>query len=165
MSGRVFNVLFLCTGNLARSILAESYLNSIGRGRFRAFSAGSHPSGKVNPFALELLDRNRIPADALRSKAWDEFAKPGAPKMDIIITVCDQAAGELCPVWPGQPVTAHWGIEDPAAVSGDDETKRAAFIQAFATLQKRIALLSSLRLESLDRTAAEQQLERIAPEH
>lgn len=161
MSQRTFNVLFLCTGNSARSILAEAYLKSIGRGRFHAYSAGSHPSGKVNAFALELLERNRIPTQGLRSKAWDEFAKPGAPAMDIIITVCDQAAGEVCPVWPGQPVTAHWGVEDPAAVIGDDATRRSAFMKAFATLQKRIALLTSLRLESLDRMAAERELRQI----
>lgn len=161
MSERTYNVLFLCTGNSARSILAEAYLNSIGRGRFRAYSAGSHPSGKVNPFALELLERNRIPTTGLRSKPWDDFAQPGAPQMDIIITVCDQAAGEMCPVWPGHPVTAHWGVEDPAAVIGDDATKRAAFMKAFSVLQKRIALLTSLRLEALDRMAAEQQLRHI----
>src|SRR5688572_11152949 len=147
---KVYNVLFLCTGNSARSILAEAYLNSIGRGRFRAYSAGSHPTGKVNPFALELLERNRMPTEGLRSKAWNEFATPEAPSMDIIITVCDQAAGEMCPVWPGKPVTAHWGVEDPAAVTGTVEEKRAAFMKAFGTLQKRIALLCSLRLESLE---------------
>ena len=162
MAERTYNVLFLCTGNSARSILAEGYLNSIGSGRFRAFSAGSHPSGKVNPFALELLEGNGIPTAGLRSKAWDEFAGPGAPHMDIIITVCDQAAGEMCPVWPGRPVTAHWGIEDPAAARGDDENKRAAFRKAFAILQKRIALLARLRLESLDRL--EERLAQIGAE-
>jgi arsenate reductase len=162
--GRTFNVLFLCTGNSARSILAEGYLNSVGNSRFRAHSAGSHPSGKVNPFALELLERNRVPTSGLRSKAWDEFSQPGAPRMDIIITVCDQAAGEVCPVWPGRPVTVHWGVEDPAAVTGDEETKRAAFMKAFAVLQKRIALLTSLPLESLDRLAAEQRLKSIGRE-
>ena len=164
MSDRVFNVLFLCTGNSARSILGEAYLNSIGDGRFRAYSAGSHPAGRVNPFALELLERNRVATDGLRSKAWDEFAKPDAPKMDIIITVCDQAAGEVCPVWPGQPISAHWGIEDPAAVTGSTEEKRAAFMKAFSVLQKRIGLLTALRLESLDRIAQEQRLRQIGKE-
>jgi len=164
MSERVYNVLFLCTGNSARSILAESYLNAIGGRRFRAYSAGSHPAGKVNPYALELLERNRMSVEGLRSKAWDEFANPGAPQLDIIITVCDQAAGEMCPVWPGQPVSAHWGVEDPAAVAGSDEAKRAAFMKAFGVLQKRISLLTALRLESLDRLAQEQRLAQIGRE-
>ena len=164
MSERTFNVLFLCTGNSARSIFAESFLNAMGCGRFRAYSAGSHPTGKVNPFALKLLERNRIPIDGLRSKAWDEFANPGAPQMDIIITVCDQAAGEMCSVWPGHPVTAHWGVEDPAAETGNDDAKRATFMRAFSILQKRIALLVNLRLESLDRMAAEQRLKQIGKE-
>lgn len=161
MSERTYNVLFLCTGNSARSILAEGYLRNVGRDRFNAFSAGSHPTGKVNVFALELLDKGHVPTAELRSKAWDEFAKPGAPQMDIIITVCDQAAGEVCPVWPGKPITAHWGVEDPAAVQGDDDAKRAAFKRAFATLQKRIGLLASLKLEVLDRMAAEQRIREI----
>ncbi|MPZ46576.1 MAG: arsenate reductase ArsC [Betaproteobacteria bacterium] len=161
---RTFNVLFLCTGNSARSIMAEAYLNEIGRRRFRAYSAGSHPSGRVNPFALEMLRNNRINVTGARSKGWEEFAKPGAPHMDIIITVCDQAAGETCPVWPGRPLTAHWGVEDPAAVEGSDEQKHAAFMKAFAILQKRIALLASLRLESLDRLATEQHLKLIGKE-
>jgi arsenate reductase (thioredoxin) len=165
MEERTFNVLFLCTGNSARSILAEAYLNSVGRGRFRAFSAGSHPSGKVNPLALALLEGNRVATAGLRSKSWDEFAEPDAPKMDFIITVCDQAAGEACPLWPGQFVTAHWGVEDPAAVTGTDEQKRAAFMKAFALLQKRIALLTSLRLEALDALASTQALKRIGSEH
>jgi arsenate reductase len=164
MSERTYNVLFLCTGNSARSILAEAYLNDIGRGRFRAYSAGSHPNGTVNPFALELLANNGITTSGMRSKAWDEFAEPGAPPLDIIITVCDQAAGEVCPVWPGKPMTAHWGVEDPAAVEGDDALKRAAFMKAFATLQKRIALLASLRLDSLERMAAEQRIKQIGKE-
>jgi arsenate reductase (thioredoxin) len=161
MTDRVFNVLFLCTGNSARSILAEAYLNAVGRGRFRAFSAGSHPTGRVNPLALEVIERLSLPPRELRSKAWDEFAAPGAPAMDFIITVCDQAAGEACPVWPGRPITAHWGVPDPAAVTGDDAVKRAAFDRAFATLSRRIQLLIGLRLEELDALAAEQQLRSI----
>jgi len=164
MQERTYNVLFLCTGNSARSIIAEAYLNSIGDGRFRAFSAGSHPTGKVHPFALDLLQRNHVQTAGLRSKAWDEFAQPDAPRMDIIITVCDQAAGEVCPLWPGEPITAHWGLEDPAAVQGDDAGKRAAFMKAFATIQKRIAILTSLRPEALDRMAAEQRITQIAKE-
>ena len=162
--GPTFNVLFLCTGNSARSILAEAYLNSVGRGQFHAYSAGSHPSGKVNPFALELLERKEIPTVELRSKPWDEFAAPGAPQMDFIITVCDSAAGEMCPVWPGKPVTAHWGVEDPAAVTGKDEAKRAAFAKAFGTLQKRIVLLTNLPLGSLDRVAMGQHIKQIGKE-
>jgi protein-tyrosine-phosphatase len=134
------NVLFLCTGNSARSILAEAFLNCVGRGRFRAFSAGSHPAGKVNPFALELLEKNGISTAGLRSKSWDEFAKPGAPEMHFIFTVCDNAAGETCPVWPGRPMTAYWGVADPAAVQGTDEQKRQAFLEAFAQLSDRIRL-------------------------
>ncbi len=164
MADRTYNVLFLCTGNSARSILAESYLNAIGRGRFRAFSAGSHPTGKVNPFAVELLERSRIPTASLRSKAWDEFVQPGAPQMDIIITVCDQAAGEVCPVWPGHPATAHWGVDDPAAATGEDDAKRAAFSRAFAILQKRIVRLVSLPLESLDGAHVTQRLQQIGTE-
>jgi arsenate reductase len=161
---RTFNVLFLCTGNSARSIMAEAYLNAIGGDRFRAYSAGSHPSGNVNPFALELLQTNRISTKGANSKAWDEFAQADAPHMDIVITVCDQAAGEACPVWPGRPTTAHWGIEDPAAVEGTDEQRRAAFMKAFVVLQKRIGLLATLRLESLDKLATEQHLKLIGKE-
>jgi arsenate reductase len=135
------NVLFLCTGNSARSILAEAYLNSQGRGRFRAFSAGSRPNGKVNPFALELLGKRGLGTDGLRSKSWDEFAAPDAPKLDYVITVCDNAAGETCPLWPGQPITAHWGVADPAAAQGDDEAKREAFLKAFTELSQRIDLM------------------------
>ena len=164
MAKRTFNVLFLCTGNSARSILAEAYLNAVAEGRFRAYSAGSHPTGRVNPCALELLASNDISTRDLRSKAWDEFATPGAPQMDIVITVCDDAAGETCPVWPGQPVTAHWGVEDPAAVSGGDEAKRAAFMKAFAILQKRISLLLALPVVTLDRIATEQRLRQIGRE-
>ena len=155
------NVLFLCTGNSARSILAEAYLNSAGRGRFVAYSAGSQPAGRVNPFALELLRKNRMSTEGLRSKNWDEFAQPGAPKMNFVFTVCDNAAGELCPVWPGQPVSAHWGIEDPAAVRGTDEEKRRAFLEAFTQLSTRINLFLNLPLEKLDRLALKAKLEEI----
>ena len=132
------NVLFLCTGNSARSILAEAYLNAAGAGRFRAYSAGSHPAGKVNPFAVELLRQKGLPTNGLRSKTWDEFAKPGAPKLDFVFTVCDAAAGEVCPVWPGQPIKEHWGVPDPAAVQGSDEEKRKAFLSAFVQLSGRV---------------------------
>jgi len=155
------NVLFRCTGNSARSILAEAYLNSAAAGRFRAYSAGSHPGGKVNPFALELLQKNRIATDGLRSKSWDEFAKPGAPKLDFIFTVCDNAAGETCPLWPGQPITAHWGVADPAAVQGNDEAKRKAFLLAFTQLSSRIRLLLSLPVEKLERQALAARLRQI----
>jgi len=155
------NVLFLCTGNSARSILAEAYLNSAGRGRFKAFSAGSHPAGKVNPYALELLASNRIDASGARSKSWDEFAQPGAPALDFVFTVCDNAAGEICPIWPGQPISAHWGIADPAAVTGSDEVKRKAFMRALAELTTRINLLLSLPVEKLDRPVLKKKLDEI----
>jgi arsenate reductase len=132
------SVLFLCTGNSARSILAEAYLNAKGRGRYVAYSAGSRPAGKVNPFALELLRAKGLGTDGLRSKNWDEFARPGAPELDLVITVCDNAAGEVCPVWPGRPARLHWGVEDPAAVQGSDEAKRAAFLKAFTELAGHI---------------------------
>ncbi len=158
---RPLNVLFLCTGNSARSVLAEAFLNSAGGGRFRAYSAGSHPAGKVNPFALELLEKNRISTEGLRSKSWDEFAKPGAPEMHFVFTVCDNAAGETCPFWPGQPVTAHWGVADPAAVQGSDEEKRKAFLLAFAQLSTRIRLFLDLPFERLERPALKARLEDI----
>ena len=159
--GRALNVLFLCTGNSARSILAEAYLNSAGDRRFRAYSAGSHPTGKVNPFALELLQKNRIGTEGLRSKAWDEFARPGAPPLHFVFTVCDNAAGEACPLWPGQPITAHWGVADPAAVQGSDDEKRRAFLAAFTQLSNRVRLLLSLPVEKLERAALQRQLQEI----
>ena len=154
-----YNVLFLCTGNSARSILAEAYLNSAGKGRFRAFSAGSHPTGKVNPFALELLEKNRIDTAGLRSKTWDEMAR--SPEFDFVFTVCDNAAGEACPIWPGQPMTAHWGIQDPAAVRGTDEQRRKAFLRAFTELTTRINLLLRLPIDKLERAALKKKLDDI----
>ena len=156
-----YNVLFLCTGNSARSILAEAYLSSRGLGRFVAYSAGSQPAGRVNPFALELLRKNRMSTERLRSKNWEEFAQPGAPRMNFVFTVCDNAAGEVCPVWPGQPVSAHWGIEDPAAVQGTDEERRKAFLKAFTQLSTRINLFLNLPLEKLDRMALKAKLDEI----
>jgi len=144
------SVLFLCTGNSARSILAEAYLNHAGRGRFSAHSAGSHPAGRVNPFALELLRETGLPTAGARSKSWDEFARPDAPKIDFVVTVCDSAAAEVCPVWPGHPVKAHWGVPDPAAVEGTDEQKRRAFKDALTTLSRRIDLFLALPVEKLD---------------
>lgn len=161
MSDRVFNVLFLCTGNSARSILAEAILNSMGKGRFRAFSAGSHPAGKVNPFALELLQQRNFGTAGLRSKNWDEFAAAGAPQLDFVFTVCDNAAGEVCPVWPGKPTTAHWGIADPAAVAGSEAEKRNAVAAAFKLLQRRISLFTSLPLAKLDALALKREVDQI----
>jgi arsenate reductase len=153
VSDRAYNVLFLCTGNSARSILAESILRKDGSGRFRAFSAGSQPKGEVNPVALRVLESMNYPTDGLRSKSWEEFAVPDAPVMDFVFTVCDNAAGESCPIWPGQPMTAHWGIEDPAAVEGTDIQKEAAFVSAFRFMKNRIALFTALRLGSIDAMA------------
>lgn len=161
MADRRFNVLFLCTGNSARSIMAEALLNFWGRGRFQAFSAGSHPKGEVHPLALDVLNRNRVPSERARSKSWDEFAAPGAPPLDFVFTVCDNAAHEVCPVWPGQPMTAHWGIHDPAAVEGTDDEKLRAFNRAFRELDARLKLFTSLRLEMLDRMALKRQLDAI----
>jgi len=158
---RPFNVLFLCTGNSARSIIGEVLMNAMGAPRFRAYSAGSHPTGRVNPFAIELLQKNDLPTEGLRSKSWDEFAQPGAPDLDFIFTVCDSAAGEACPLWPGRPVSAHWGVEDPAAVEGDDDAKRRAFFQAFNRLQHRIQLFLSVPIARLDRAALTQRLKEI----
>ena len=161
MSDRIYNVLFLCTGNTARSILAESILRKEGRARFRAFSAGSQPKGRVNPFAIKVLTSLDYPADDLRSKSWEEFARPGAPVMDFVFTVCDNAAGESCPVWPGQPMTAHWGIEDPAEATGTDIDREAAFVAAFRFLKNRIAAFTSLPLSSIDRLSLGTRLREI----
>lgn len=150
MPERVYNVLFLCTGNTARSILSEAVLNKVGQGRFHGYSAGSQPKGTVNRIALRLLQRLDYPTAGLRSKSWEEFAKPGAPVMDFVFTVCDNAAGETCPIWPGQPMTAHWGIEDPAAVEGSNLEKEAAFIEAHRLLKNRINAFTSLPLKSID---------------
>lgn len=158
---RVYNVLFLCTGNSARSILAEAILNRAGHDRFRAFSAGSHPKGRVHPLALEVLRARHYETSGLRSESWDEFAKPGAPPLDFVITVCDNAAGEVCPVWPAQPMTAHWGIEDPAAVSGSSDTQRRAFRRAYQELSRRIELFLALPLASIDRMSLKNRLDEI----
>ena len=155
---RVYNALFLCTGNSARSILAETLLNHWGRGKFRAFSAGSFPKGQVHPVALELLKRTNLPAEGLRSKSWNEFAAPGAPPLDFIFTVCDNAAGEVCPVWPGKPMTAHWGVADPVAAEGTDAEKAFAFRKALKELEARIKLFTSLPIDSLDRITLQAKL-------
>lgn len=165
MPDHIYNVLFLCTGNTARSVLAESILQQQGEGRFRAFSAGSQPKGVVNPFALKVLGAHHYPVEGFRSKNWDEFAAPDAPKMDFIFTVCDNAAGESCPVWPGHPTTAHWGIEDPAAVEGTDLQKEAAFEQAFRFLHNRITAFANLPIKSLDTLALTGKLQEIGQMH
>ncbi len=156
-----YNILVLCTGNSARSIMGEALFNTMGAGRFQAYSAGSHPSGKVSPFAIEQVQVLGYPVEGLRSKSWDEFAQPGAPEMDFVVTVCDKAAGEMCPLWPGQPVTAHWGFPDPVAVEGTDEEKRAAFAQTLRQIQRRVQLFLSLPLETLDRMAIESRMRAI----
>lgn len=161
MTTPVYNVLFLCTGNSARSILAEQLLNHWGRGRFRAFSAGSYPKGQVHPIALAFLEHVKLPTEGLRSKSWDEFAQPGAPHLHFVFTVCDNAAGEVCPVWPGHPVSAHWGIADPAAVEGSDAERWQAFRNAFHELENRIKVFVSLPLESLDRAQLRERLDAI----
>ena len=158
MSEAVFNVLFLCTANSARSIMAEAILNQLGAGRFRAFSAGSHPASAVNPYAIELLRRNHYKTDNLRSKNWDEFAQADAPHMNFVLTVCDKAAGEVCPVWPGQPMSAHWGVADPVDTQGNEEAIFRAFTDAFMVLKRRIALLVNLPIEKLDRLALQKEL-------
>ena len=155
------NVLFLCTGNSSRSILAEAILNQKGRPNFTAYSAGSHPTGRINPYAIKQLEMAQLPVSNLRSKSWDEFAKPGAPKMDFVFTVCDNAANEICPVWPGQPITAHWGIPDPAAVAGSREEIERTFRDAYLTLHRRIGLFLSLPLSSLDILSVKKAVDRI----
>ena len=156
-----FNVLFLCTGNSARSIMAEVILNTIGRGKFKAFSAGSHPAGHVHPLTLDLLEKNRLPTEGLRSKDWNEFAQPGAPFMHFVFTVCDQAAAEACPMWPGQPMTAHWGVRDPAAIEGTEDTKRKAFLTAYTEMHRRISLFTNLPIKTLSQFALKQKLDEI----
>jgi len=161
MIERIYNVLFLCTGNSARSILAEAILNREGLGRFRAFSAGSHPKGKVHPVAIDVLRTLNHPVEGLRSKSWDEFAGPGAPALDFVFTVCDNAAGEVCPIWPGQPMTAHWGLPDPVAVDGSPAEQHAAFYDTYRMLANRIGLFTSLPLASIDRLSLQRRLEGI----
>ena len=161
MADRVFNVLFLCTHNSARSVMAEALLNTIGRERFQAFSAGSMPSGRVNPFAVEMARTIGYLTDDIRSKSWDEYALPDAPKMDIIITVCDDAAGETCPIWPGHPATAHWGFPDPSKTEGSDDDKRRAFGKVFHDIRRRIELLVNLPVDKLERLALANELKRI----
>jgi len=161
MSDRTYNILFLCTGNSARSVLAEVLMNRLSKGRFRAYSAGSHPAGEINPFTLELLRSRGFATDGLHSKNWDEFATPDAPAMDFVITVCDKAAGEVCPIWPGQPMTAHWGFEDPAAAQGGDEARRKVFMKVFVEIARRIELVLALPIEKLDRLALERQVRSI----
>jgi arsenate reductase (thioredoxin) len=157
----LYNVLFLCTGNSARSVMAEAILNQKGKPHFAAYSAGSHPAGRVNPHALKQLERARLPTSGLRSKSWDEFAKPGAPHLDFVFTVCDNAAREVCPIWPGQPMTGHWGVSDPAAASGDEEQIERAFRDAFVVLDRRISLFLALPLSSLDKLSIRKEIERI----
>jgi arsenate reductase len=161
MTDRPYNVLFLCTGNSARSILAEALINQWGRGKFQGFSAGSHPKGQVHPIALQMLSRMNFPTSGLRSKSWDEFAAPGAVPLDFVFTVCDNAAGEVCPYWPGQPMTAHWGVPDPAAVEGTDTEKWAAFRETFTRLENRIKNFASLPIASLDRIKLKEHLDAI----
>jgi arsenate reductase len=161
MSEKVFNVLILCTGNSARSIMAEALINTMGQGRFRAYSAGSFPTGTVNPFAIEQVAATGYATDNLRSKSWDEFARPDSPAMDFIVTVCDNAAGEACPVWPGRPISAHWGFEDPAAVEGPDEAKRAAFQRVFRQIMGRVKLFVNLPLSVLDNGAIQREMQAI----
>ena len=161
MTGKSYNVLFLCTGNSARSILSEAIMNRLGGGRFKGYSAGSQPKGEVHPFAIDLLRQFNHVTDDLRSKSWEEFAKPGAPPLDFVFTVCDSAAAEVCPVWPGQPMTAHWGIPDPAAMTGNEAERRAAFADAYGRMDNRISIFLNLPLASLDRMALKNRLDKI----
>lgn len=161
MADRIYNVLFLCTGNSARSIMAECAMNRWGQGRIVAYSAGSHPSGQVNPMTLEILRALHYDTAGLRSKSWDEFARPGSPRLDFVFTVCDQAAGEVCPLWPGQPITAHWGAADPAAFSGGTEERRRFFLRIYTELDNRVKIFASLPLDSIDRFALERRLKEI----
>ncbi|MFZ5638304.1 MAG: arsenate reductase ArsC [Pseudomonadota bacterium] len=158
---KIINILVLCTGNSARSVMAEALFNVLGRGRFRAFSAGSRPSGRVQPMAAELAEKLGYDISRLRSKSWDEFSGPDAPELDLVVTVCDNAAGETCPVWYGTPMVAHWGVEDPAAVEGDEETRRRAYMKAFSELRRRVELFVALPLDKLDRLVAEQRIREI----
>ncbi|NDZ16056.1 protein-tyrosine-phosphatase [Variovorax sp. WS11] len=161
MIKKIHNVLFICTGNSARSILAEGLMNELGKGRFHAYSAGSHPKGAVNPFAIDTLKTMRIPSEGMRSKSWDEFATPDSPRLDFVLTVCDQAAGEVCPVWPGQPMSAHWGVADPASFEGTDEEKRMQFRDTAITLKRRIELMLALPMERLDAMAIHREIKDI----
>lgn len=161
MAENLFNVLFICTGNSVRSIFGECLINRLGRGAFRGYSAGSHPRGAINPLAIQELERNNYETRGLRSKSWDEFASPGAPHMDFVFTVCDRAAAEVCPVWPGQPMTAHWGVADPTLAEGEDWQKRAAFHRAFSELHNRVSIFVNLPLSSLDRLKLQQKLDDI----
>ncbi len=161
MSDKIYNILFICTGNSARSIMAEGLMNKMGGGRFKAWSAGSHPTGTVNPLALKTLATLQVPTTAYRSKSWDEFAQPDAPKLDFAFTVCDNAAGEVCPVWPGQPMTAHWGVPDPAAVEGSDEQKEKVFLHIGMTLKRRIELMLALPINSLSGMSLQREIDQI----
>jgi arsenate reductase (thioredoxin) len=161
MAARIFNVLFLCTGNSARSIMAEAILNSTGKDRFRAYSAGSHPNGKVNPYALAQIGKAGLSTEGYRSKSWDEFAQPGAPKIDFVFTVCSDAAGEVCPIWPGHPMTAHWGVDDPARFEGTDDDKARFFSRIYSQLYSRIRVLTSLPIDKLEHTALQKKLDAV----
>jgi arsenate reductase len=164
-AAKIYNVLFLCTGNSARSIMAEAILNAQSAGRFRAYSAGSHAAGTVNPRTIELLQRNHFKTDSLRSKSWNEFSTPSAPVMDFVFTVCDQAAAEVCPVWPDQPISAHWGVADPSAVNGEEEKIHRAFNEAFSVLSRRISLFMCLPIDKLNRLALTQEVQKIGRQH